>query len=444
MRNILLLGAGMSCSTLIKYLLDHSEAENWHLHIVDQNLDVILSKLNGHPRGTAHQFDALNAQQRKPHIQDADIVISMLPPKYHVDVAKDCLLYKKHLLTPSYVTDQMRALDQEALDAGVLILNEIGLDPGIDHMSAMKIIDEIRFQGGKLSAFKSYCGGLIAPIADNNLWHYKFTWNPSNVILAGQGSTACYLENKQVKYINYHRLFEQLDTINIEGYGEFEGYANRDSLSYIDVYGLKDIETIFRGTLRRPPFCQAWNVFVRLGMTENHFKMKDSELLSPRQFLNSFLPFDPERTVEQKLTQYLGDDKQLYELFSSLDFFNSKLPIGLANASPAELLQQILVKKWKLQENDKDMVVMYHEFIFSKGTEQFKIESSLVVEGKDQRYTAMSDTVGLPLAIATKLILNENIKGRGVQIPVNSEVYLPILNELADFGIIFTESLKTI
>ena len=444
MKRILLFGAGLSASTLIKYLLDHSYAESWHLDVVDQDLELILAKLGDHPNATAHAFNALDSQQRLPYIAQADLVISMLPAAHHVDVAKDCIALQKHLVTPSYISAEMRALHDQAKAAGIVILNEIGVDPGIDHMSAMRLLDQIKEDGGVLESFKSYCGGLIAPNSDNNPWHYKFTWNPRNVVLAGQGSAACYREMNELKYLPYHRLFQRLDQIQIEGYGEFEGYVNRDSLYYLETYHIQEVPTIFRGTLRRPPYCKAWDVFVQLGMTDDAYTMKGSAQLTPRQFLNAFLPFETGVSVEDKFLKVVGQRKELFDLFDFLGLFSDKEVIGVEKASPAALLQKILVEKWRLAPGDKDMIVMYHEIIYTKNDTRYAVNSALVVEGQDERYTAMSNTVGLPVAIATKLILNQQIVERGVTLPVNKELYAPILSELEQFGITFNESEKVL
>jgi saccharopine dehydrogenase-like NADP-dependent oxidoreductase len=414
------------------------------LVVVDQDLELILAKLGGHPNATAHAFNALDSQQRLPYIAQADLVISMLPAAHHVDVAKDCIALQKHLVTPSYISAEMRALHDQAKAAGIVILNEIGVDPGIDHMSAMRLIDQIKEDGGVLESFKSYCGGLIAPSSDNNPWHYKFTWNPKNVVLAGQGSAACYREMNELKYLPYHRLFQRLDHIQIEGYGEFEGYVNRDSLNYLETYHIQEVPTIFRGTLRRPPYCQAWDVFVQLGMTDDAYTMKGSAQLTPRQFLNAFLPFETGVSVEDKFLKVVGQRKDLFDLFDFLGLFSDKEVIGVEKASPATLLQKILVEKWRLAPGDKDMIVMYHEIIYTKNDTRYAVNSALVVEGQDERYTAMSNTVGLPVAIATKLILNQQIVERGVTLPVNKELYAPILSELEQFGIIFNESEKVL
>lgn len=444
MKKILLFGAGLSASTLIKYLLDHSNAESWHVDVVDQNLELIKAKLANHPNATAHSFNALDPEQRRPYIAQADLVISMLPAVYHVEVAKDCIALQKHLITPSYISAEMRALDAQAKEAGIVIMNEIGVDPGIDHMSAMRILDHIKAIGGELESFKSYCGGLIAPVSDTNPWHYKFTWNPKNVVLAGQGSAACYREMNELKYLPYHRLFQRLDHIEIEGYGEFEGYVNRDSLNYLETYHIQNVPTIFRGTLRRPPYCEAWDVFVQLGMTDDAYTMKGSAQLTPRQFLNAFLPFEIGVSVEEKFMKLVQYRQDLFELFDFLGLFSDQETFGIHNASPAVLLQKILVEKWQLEPGDKDMIVMYHELIYTKVNQRFVVTSSMVVEGQDERYTAMSNTVGLPVAIAAKLILNNTIRERGVTLPVSREIYAPILTELEQYGITFNELEKQI
>ncbi|HNS43492.1 MAG TPA: saccharopine dehydrogenase C-terminal domain-containing protein, partial [Taishania sp.] len=298
MKSILVLGAGLSASSLIRYLLKESEKYDWKIQITDQDIEKVKAKINNHPNGIALNFDALNKDERRKHIQQVDLVISMLPAIFHVEVAKDCIDFKKDLVTPSYVSPEMRALESAAKEAGITILNEIGVDPGIDHMSAMKIIDEIKEKGGKIDCFKSFCGGLIAPESDDNPWNYKFTWNPRNVVLAGAGGAAKFIRNGQYKYIPYHHLFSRLDYLSVEGYGDFTGYANRDSLSYRSIYGLEGIPTIYRGTLRRPDFCEAWDIFVQLGMTDDSYVLTDLDVCSPREFLNTYLPYHPTRSVE--------------------------------------------------------------------------------------------------------------------------------------------------
>lgn len=441
MQTILVLGAGLSSSSLIRYFLNNSIENNWQVRVVDQDIDLAKRKIDGHPNGVALSFNALDPVERRPEIEKADLVVSMLPARFHVDVAKDCIELKTNLITPSYVSADMKSLDSEAKSAGIVIMNEIGVDPGIDHMSASKILDDIKAKGGKLHSFKSFCGGLIAPENDNNPWNYKFTWNPRNVVVAGQGGAACFIEENQYKYIPYTQVFQRLDEVEIPGYGKFEGYANRDSLSYRTVYGLDEIPTIYRGTLRRVGFCKAWNVFVQLGMTDDSYKLERSELLTPRTFLNAFLPYKVVDTVENKLRRYFTfDDEELFQKMEWLGIFDDSEPIGIPNASPAQLLEKILVDKWKLSPNDKDMLVMYHEFVAELDGKNTRIVSSMVNIGENQVYTSMSNTVGLPVAICGKMILNGSLRMSGVHIPVIPEVYVPILNELESFGIRFTET----
>lgn len=441
MKSILILGAGMSASSLIRYLLSNAEQNNWMVRVVDQDLNLVKRKIGQHPRGKALQFDALNQSERIKEIEKADVVISMLPAKYHPEVAKDCIDSKKHLITPSYVSAEMKALHEDAKNADIIIMNEIGVDPGIDHMSAMQIIHKINAEGGKLKAFRSFCGGLIAPESDDNPWNYKFTWNPRNVVLAGQGGLATFIVNDEYKYIPYHRLFGRIFPVHIEGYGDFEGYANRDSLSYRSTYGIDTIPTLFRGTLRRKDFCTAWNVFVELGMTDNSMPMEHSDQLTPRNFINAFLPYREDVSVEDKFKSFLGENRlHLFERFKWLGLFENEKSFGLVNATPAQLLENILVGKWVLNPEDKDMLVMYHEFEFVKNEKNHKIQSSMICIGEDQVHTAMSKTVGLPLGMVSKMILNGEIAERGVMLPLQSHIYEPILEELNQNGISFNET----
>jgi saccharopine dehydrogenase-like NADP-dependent oxidoreductase len=440
MKTILILGAGLSASSLIRYLLEHSTQYNWKIRIVDQDISLVTRKINGHVNGIALSFNALDSLERRPEIEKADLVISMLPARFHVDVAKDCIALKTNLITPSYISEEMKELDEQAKAAGIIIMNEIGVDPGIDHMSAMKIIHAIQAKGAIVTSFKSFCGGLMAPESDNNPWNYKFTWNPRNVVLAGQGGASCFIDHNEYKYVPYNRLFGRLYTTEIEGYGEFDGYANRDSLSYRKTYGLETIPTIFRGTLRRPGFCQAWNVFIELGMTDNSYKMENSEFLTPRSFLNAFLPYRPYRSVEDKFRDFLREDRiDLYDKFDWLGIFDGTTKLDVKDASPAQLLEKLLVGKWVLEPADKDMLVMYHEFEYEFLGEHHSITSSMVNIGEDHTFTSMSNTVGLPVAIASKMILNGDLTTKGVTLPIQPEVYNPILAELETFNIRFVE-----
>lgn len=439
MRQIFIIGGGLSSSTLIDYLLQNSIEFNWKVRVGDLDLTTIESKIGGHANGEAFLFDIFDDDQRNKEIAAADIVVSMLPARFHHLVAKSCLEHEKSMVTASYVSDEVRAMNDEVKAKGLLFLNEIGVDPGIDHMSAMSVIDQIKESGGELTSFRSYTGGLVAPRYDNNPWNYKFTWNPRNVVVAGQG-TAQIIVNGRYKYIPYHQLFTRLARIDINEYGEFEAYPNRDSLKYRNTYKLENIPTMVRGTLRRPGFARSWNVFVQLGITEDTYTLEDSENMTYRDFTNTFLQYQDGITVEEKLKRYLdiSDDSDIMYKLRWLGLFERK-KIGLKNATPAQVLQHLLEEKWNFEEHDRDMIAMQHIFDYKMGESSRRVVSSLVVEGKEKPHTAMSITVGVPVAIAVKMILNGKIKSTGVQIPIEKDIYTPILAELKDYGIRFEE-----
>lgn len=441
MRNILLFGAGKSASSLIKYLLDKSETENLHLTIADINIDLAQKKTNNHKNATPIALNIFNETERRAQIESADIVISMLPAHMHIEIAKDCILYKKNMVTASYISPAMQELNNEVKKSNLIFMNEIGLDPGIDHMSAMKVLDEIRAKGGTILLFESFCGGLVAPESDSNLWNYKFTWNPRNVVLAGQGGVAKFIQEGTYKYIPYNKLFRRTEFLDVEGFGRFEAYANRDSLKYRSVYGLDKALTVYRGTMRRVGYSRAWDVLVQLGMTDDSYTIENSENMSYRDFTNSFLPYHPTDTVEIKLRyiQKIEQDDIIWDKLVELDIFNSEKKIGLKNATPAQILEKILTEKWTLKPDDKDMIVMYHKFGYELNGEKKQIDATMVCLGDDQTYTSMAKTVGLPVAIATLKILNKEITTYGVQMPITKEIYLPILRELEDYGVHFKE-----
>ncbi|MEO2057143.1 MAG: saccharopine dehydrogenase C-terminal domain-containing protein [Flavobacteriaceae bacterium] len=443
MRNILIIGAGKSTPYIVKYLMAKSSDENLFLTIGDLNLNNAKKISTSHTNFRAIKFDILNRKNSSEQISKSDIVISMLPARFHILVAKECLKHKKSLLTASYISDEMNELDKEVKSNGVIFMNEIGLDPGIDHMSAMKIIDQIKDDGSELVMFKSYTGGLIAPESDNNLWNYKFTWNPRNVVLAGQGGDAKFIEKNKYKQIPYNELFKNTEPLEIDKYGDFEAYANRDSLKYQNIYKLNNIETFFRGTIRRAGFCNAWDVFVSLGMTDDSYKIENSHMMSYRGYVNYFLSSNLNESIESKIKKKLEIDEKnvIWDKLLELDIFNSAKQISLKNATPAQILEYILLQNWQLEKKDKDMVVMYHKFGYKKNKKLYQIDSTMVSIGEDETYTAMAKTVGLPLAIATLAILNKKIKSIGVQLPTSKEIYLPILKELEEYNIKFKEKL---
>lgn len=441
MRKILIIGAGKSASYLIKYLLDKSTSENLHIIIGDVNIEHAKKLIGNHNNAQAIVLDVFDKTSRERAVADSDIVISMLPARFHIEVAQDCITFGKHMVTASYISDEMQALDALAKEKGLVFMNEIGVDPGIDHMSAMQVIDRIREKGGKMILFESFCGGLVAPESDDNLWNYKFTWNPRNVVVAGQGGSAKFLQEGTYKYIPYNRLFRRTEFLDVDGYGRFEVYANRDSLKYQSVYGLDNVKTLYRGTMRRVGFSRAWNMFVQLGMTDDSYTIDDSENMSYRDFVNAFLPYSHTDSVELKFRYQLKIDQDdlIWDKLLELDIFSSTKKVELVRATPAQILQKILMDSWTLAEDDKDMLVMYHKFGYELHGEKHQIDATMVSLGEDQIYTAMAKTVGLPVAIATLAILNGKIATPGVQLPITKEVYEPILSELETFGITFHE-----
>lgn len=439
MSKILIIGAGRSSSSLITYLLSHAKANHWQITIADANKAAVEAKIANYlENATAVEFDVTNAQLREKLISHADFVISMLPAFMHGDVARDCVRLGKHLATASYVSADMKELDAEARQKQILLLNECGLDPGIDHASAMKVIDHIKSIGGKITGFKSFCGGLVAPESNDNPWGYKFSWNPRNVILAGQG-TAQFIENGNLKFIPYNRIYTQTETIEMDGYGKFDGYANRDSIGYKEPYGLTDTTTMLRGTLRMPGYCKAWNVFVKLGLTDDSYKIRNADTMTYTQLLESFLP-DGTASTKVKLIAFMGTemDEEVMNKLEYLELFSNK-PITMKEGSPAELLQHLLEEKWLLKPGDKDMIVMQHQFEYQLNGTYKQLNSSLVVIGDDEVHTAMAKTVGLPLAITVKNFLTGKFNLYGVQIPIVKEIYEPMLEELESLGVTFIE-----
>ena len=442
MNTILILGAGKSSTFLIDYLADSCGPKGRTLILADLDLDAAQDKLRDRSGTRASQLDTQDELKRRKLISEADLVVSMLPAFMHPVIAKDCLELGKSFFSASYESDAMREMKNEIERKGLFFLNECGLDPGIDHMSAMKIIDEAKANGEEIVSFKSYCGGLLHPQSEDNPWKYKFTWNPRNVVLAGQ-ATSRYIENGELKFVPYHQLFKRIETLNFRGLGDFDGYPNRDSLSYRQVYGLENVSTMRRGTLRRAGYCKAWNVFVQLGMTDDSFQLEMAQGTTLRQFLNAFLPYHPELSVEEKLAELIPElDFPTFEKLQWLGFFDSrKLP--KTKGSPAQLLQGILEIDWELQPEDRDMIVMKHLFEVKTSEGIKKVSSSLVSFGQDSVYTAMAKTVGMPLAIAVDLFLNGKIQLTGLHVPVIPELYLPVLEELERWGIRFEEAVES-
>ncbi|MCP3927573.1 MAG: saccharopine dehydrogenase [Bacteroidetes bacterium] len=441
MNNILVIGAGRSSTALINYVLEKAKQYNWFVMVADALPEQAREKVGNHPKGKAEWLDVMKANDRQALIARADLVVSLLPAHLHLEVAHDCIKLRKHLITASYVSKELYRLGDEARERELIFMGEMGLDPGIDHMSAMKKINEIKEKGGKIKAFRSYTGGLIAPESDDNPWHYKFTWNPRNVVLAGQG-TAQYLEDGKFKYIPYNRLFKRYKVIDIPEYGEYEVYANRDSLLYRDVYGLSGIPNILRGTIRNKGFCEAWDALIQIGLTNASFPILDSDKITFHEWIEAYVSnYYPGNSVKERIAYLIKQevDSPVMKKLEWIGLFRKK-KINIPNATPALILEKLLLKKWKLKPKDKDMIIMQHEFEYELDDKKRLLTSTLVMKGENSIYTAMSKLVGLPLGIFVKLVMLGKITSMGVNIPVIKEVYEPVLSELEKYGVVFKDS----
>ena len=437
---ILVLGAGRSSSSLIAHLLGQSEAEGWEIHVGDLDLAAAQSKVQGHPNGRTFQMSSSDATDRDARIASADLVISMLPAFMHPEVARVAIEAGVHVLTPSYVSDDMQALDAQAKEKGVLVLNEMGLDPGIDHMSAMQVIDEIREAGGTMVSFASYCGGLVAPASDDNPWHYKLSWNPRNVVLAGQGGAATFLDRGRVRMVPPHKTFQALTPVEVGG-RRYDGYPNRDSLGYQELYGLQGIQSLVRGTLRGEGYCQAWDVLVQLGMVRDDVRLTWPAGTTWAGWTRTFLPahLDAVTDVREAVARATDAAEEALDKMAWLGLFDDdEGPEGL-EGTPAQMVEALVTVKWVLGADDRDMIVMWHKFEYDLHGVRKAKTSSLSLEGKDSTFTAMSDTVGLPMALAVKPMLEGAFGTTGVDVPMSKTYYEPLLAGLAELGIVFEE-----
>lgn len=435
---ILVLGAGRSSSVLIRYLLREGEARGWTVTVADADEALARQRVAQAANGQSLYCPLSDENLLRSAIRASDLVISLVPAGLHPAVAAICLNENRHMLTASYVSPAMQALHPEAQAKGLLFLNECGLDPGLDHMSALAVIHRLQGEGYTLTSFESYTGGLIDPASDpDNPWRYRFTWNPRNVVVAGQG-TARFRWGGMDKFIPYHQLFHRVTPIEVAGVGWVEGYANRDSLQYQELYGLRDIATLIRGTLRFQGFCSAWNVLVQLGCTEDSYPIDGVQHLTHAGFIERFVPADA-AALELRVARLAGVAASGDEMakLKWAGFFRDD-PVGLAKGTPAQITEHILAKCWALQPGHRDLVVMWHRFQGYRDNQRLEIQSSFSATG-DACETAMARTVGLPLAIAAKLLLTGKLKQRGVVVPVHPDVYQPILTELQTHHIRFTE-----
>jgi len=439
MQTILLAGAGKSSNYLIHYLLTNAARSKWKIIVADTNISAINQKIGDNPCAEAAELDINDEANRGRLVLSADIVLSLMPAHLHILLAKDCLKYKKHLITSSYVSDEMRALDAEARAAGLMFMCEMGLDPGIDHMSASKAIHSIHRVLGVITSFKSYCGGLIAPVSDDNPWHYKFTWNPRNVVIAGSAG-AKYLQSGRSVEIPYERMFEKNKKIKVEEYGQYAWYPNRDSYHYLDLYDVPKVKTFMRATLRHPSFTMGWGALVSLGLTR-----QDNEMVTENMSIQTWVRRvtncpDGKPLMEHvaRLLQITQNDKIMHMLHW-LGLFDEK-PLKPGRNCNADILLSILVDKWEMNPMDKDLVIMQHEIEYDHKGEKIIFNSTMMLEGENREFSAMAKTVGLPIGILAKMILtNKVVPPVGVCIPTMQSIYRPLLVELAHHGVVFKD-----
>jgi saccharopine dehydrogenase-like NADP-dependent oxidoreductase len=438
LKKILIFGAGKSATALIHYIGTNATSNHWEFVVADAQYDLANRKVKSFPNGKAIALDVTKQEQRIEHIQQADMVISLLPPSLHIQVARDCILLKKHLLTASYIDTPLRELEDEINEAGVLFLCEMGLDPGIDHMSAMEIIDRLKREGATITSFISHCGGLIAPESDDNPWHYKISWNPRNIVLAGAAG-ALYKENGAIIEKKYQEIFYNCQTISIPNLPSYAWYPNRDSLSYIPVYQLENIPTFIRTTLRHEDFCNGWNELVQLGLTDP----TDRDLLVNVKTLKEWIDIKIKASGTETDT-LIFIAKLPEKIQAQINYLELNKEELLPNKlmSSADILQSVIEKKLVLKAGDKDMIIMQHEIGYHLHHQDKLIQSTLVVKGEDEEHTAMAKTVGLPLGIAAKLILEGKIASKGLKIPIEKEIYEPVLMELKKHGIEFHEKVS--
>jgi saccharopine dehydrogenase (NADP+, L-glutamate forming) len=444
MKKILVVGAGRTAISLISYLIKQAEEQNWQITVADHSLEKAELKTAGHPKARAIRFDVFDVNQRGKEISKADVVISLLPETLHIHLVEDCLENRVHLVTASYVSHEMRSYNDIARESDVILLNEMGLDPGIDHMETMRLITRIKDKGGKVLSLRSFGGGLITPESDDNPWGYKITWNPMNVVTAGMAS-ARYVKDGKLKIVPYNRLFLDTETVEVEGVGNYEAYPNRDSIKYRKIYHLTKLPNVYRGSLRKKGFCKAWNALVNIGLTDTRYIVPESQGLTYEDWISIYLTNRNGETTKEVLQDFLSvkNNSEIIQKIEWLGLLSNKR-VRLKNATPAEILLDLLKQKWLFKKTDRDMVILQTEIEYQLNGKKEKIISSFVLKGEDSEHTAMSKTVGLPLGIAANLILNNQIKERGVIIPIHRDIFRPALKELSDLGIVPTEKVTEI
>jgi saccharopine dehydrogenase (NADP+, L-glutamate forming) len=443
MKKVLVLGAGLVARPLVRYLLDQPD---FKVTVASRTVSKAEALVAGHPDGTALTLLADDTAKLEQLIGTHDLAISLLPAPLHPVVAQMCIKHKKHMVTTSYISPKMEALDKPARQAGVMILNEVGVDPGIDHMSAMRIIHDVERRGGKVVSFKSYCGGLPAPADNDNPWGYKFSWSPRAVCTAGKNAARFRESGKRVD-IPAPDLFTCVEQAHVEGVGELEAYPNRDSLGYIDIYGLEGIETMFRGTFRYPGWCRCLKKVVDLGMLD------ETPVTYPArttfaEWTAGLIGSDSTDNLRAQVARKIGLDASdnVLDRFEWLGLFsNDELPIVGEETTPLDILAARMNEKMAYKKGERDMIVLVHQFVarFPNGKEE-KISSTLIDFGQPGGDSSMARTVSLPAAVAAKLILMGKITNVGVHIPVKPAIYNPVLDELETMGIKCTEKTRSV
>lgn len=439
MQTILVAGAGKSSTFLINYLLSHAPANKWKILVADGSQDAILQKTKNNPFSESAPVDITNKSERQRLVKKSDIVVSLMPPQLHILLAKDCLEFKKNLITSSYISPEMKEMDAAVKAADLMFMCEMGLDPGIDHMTASQIIHSIQRVAASITSFESFCGGLIAPESDNNPWHYKFTWNPKNVITAGQGGSS-FLQNGKNVSIPYEKTFENNKKVKVDGYGTFSYYPNRDSLRYLDLYDVPEVNTFLRATLRQPDFCKGWQAVVALDLTNEQETLKGFSTYA--EWLKFKTGWQGVVSLKDHVAQKLQtpSKEKVLGMLEWLGIFEEN-PILTQRDNSASILLDLLLEKWAMKPEDKDMVVMQHEVEYMHRNKASRLVSSMVVKGEDREHSAMAKTVGLPMGILARGIINRKINApKGVLIPNMASVYKPVLSELKHHGIQFRET----
>jgi len=440
MKKILVLGAGMISRPMIQYLLAQPD---YHVVMASRTVSKAEKMINKHPHGEAFSLDVNDDKKVEIFVSKADIVVSLLPYTYHVKVAEMCIKHKKHLVTTSYVSDAMRALDKKAKIAGILILNECGLDPGIDHMSAMRVIHDIEENGGKVVSFRSTTGALPSHEANNNPFGYKFSWSPRGVLLASRNA-AKWLENDKEILIPGEQLFENYFFQDINGVGTFENYPNRNSVPYKDIYGLKDATTVYRGTFRMTGWCETMRNIVALGWLSEELP-KGFSGKTYGDLTKQLIGAKPKDNLPFTTALYLGlkPYSAVIKRIEWLGLFGNE-PLPKDKNTPLDYLNVLTLQKMSMGDHERDMVVMHHEFIAEYSSKKEYVTSTLVDYGIPDGDTSVARTVALPAAIAVKMILQKKIIMTGVHIPVIPEIYNSILDELGEMGIKFDEKTEKI